>query len=327
MEEFAPKLENLVKRFSNDAADVERTETVPSGHFDAIAAAGLYGCFAPVSDGGLGLELVELSAVVEELAAACLATTFVWIQHFRLLAAVTNPEAPAPVRDLLPRVVSGEIRGGIFLGGQLPGPSKLTATRSDDGWSLNGEANWVSGWGLVEVLVVAARGPDDTVVTVIIDAVERPGLTVTPRRLSAINATATVTLDFDNYAVNGDRFVSQVPFDPTQEGPEGLRINGSLALGVIRRCCAWLGITALDDELDAARQELDAADVTNMFIARARACELAVRASHALTVERGSSSILDGDIADRTTREASLLLAFGSRLAIRQALLERFGIV
>jgi hypothetical protein len=150
---------------------------------------------------------------------------------------------------------------------------------------------------------------------------------VTPRRLSAINATATVTLNFDNFAVSGDRFVSQVRFDPTQEGHEGLRVNGSLALGVIRRCCAWLGPTALDDELDACRRELDAADATTIFAARARASELAVRSAHALTVERGSPSILAGDVADRTTREASLLLAFGSRLPIRQALLERFGVV
>jgi hypothetical protein len=63
-----------------------------------------------------------------------------------------------------------------------------------------------------------------------------------------------------------------------------------------------------------------------MPLARAGACELAVRAAHALAVQRGSSSVLEGDVAERTAREAALLLTFGSRPAIRRALLQRFGV-
>jgi hypothetical protein len=50
-----------------------------------------------------------------------------------------------------------------------------------------------------------------------------------------------------------------------------------------------------------------------------------VRASNSLAVHQGSSSVLEASIAERTGREAQVLLTFGSRPAIRSALLERFG--
>jgi len=46
------------------------------------------------------------------------------------------------------------------------------------------------------------------------------------------------------------------------------------------------------------------------------------RAASTLCTHRGSSSVLRGDVGERTAREATLLLAFGSRPAIRAALLD-----
>ena len=326
MPEFAAKLRAVVDRFALDAADVDRADSIPLDHFDELAALGLYGAFVPAELGGLGLSLTELCDAVEALASGCLATTFVWIQHFRLLAAVLDPVAPALVADQRIEILSGRIKGGVALTGLQPGPAKLMATPTDGGWSIDGEAPWVSGWGLVDRLVVGARGPDDTVVTVLLDARELPGMVAARRRLSALDASVTVKLSFDALFVENERVLGQAPHDPSREPPEGLRVNGSLALGVSRRCCDLIGPTALDDELRETRAELDGADVQSMPAARARACELAVRASHALAVYRGSSSVLKGEVADRTAREAQLLLTFGSRPAIRESLLQRFGV-
>jgi hypothetical protein len=41
-----------------------------------------------------------------------------------------------------------------------------------------------------------------------------------------------------------------------------------------------------------------------------------------LAVSRGSQSAISGDIAERTTREAALLLVFASRPAIKESLLD-----
>ncbi len=319
------KIHDLAARFLADAEAVDAADTVPEEHLRGLADAGLYGIFAPVEVGGLGLG-AEVGLVIEELASACLASTFVWLQHLRLLGAMLDPGTPAALREaLLPAVVSGDVRGGVALTGLLPGPPRLTARPVDGGWLLDGEAPWVSGWGVVDLLVTVARGPGDTAVTLLMDAREQQGLAAARERLAAANASATVQLSFDGVFVPDGRLVDQRPYDPVAAQSEGLRGNGSLALGVGRRCCALIGPSPLDDELDACRAELDAADTAGMPAARAHASEFAARAAHYLAVRRGSRSALAGDDAERLTREAGFLLVFGSRPAIKDALLGRFA--
>jgi alkylation response protein AidB-like acyl-CoA dehydrogenase len=263
-----------------------------------------------------------LCTFVEQLAAACVTTTFVWIQHFRLLAALLDLETPEGLRELLPRAISGELKGGVALSGLLPGPARLRASETKEGWRLDGDAPWVSGWGTIGVVFVTARQADDTVVSFVIDATEQPGLRVERHRLSAMNASSTVRLVFTDFHVSRSRYVGSQPYAPGLERPEGLRVNGSLALGVARRCCELLGPTSLDDELRRCRDDLDAYETTDIYVSRARAAELAVRAAHVLAVSRGSQSAISGDIAERTTREAALLLVFASRPAIKDSLLD-----
>jgi len=315
-----------------EAMRVDSLDALPAAHLDALAAAGLYG--APVSPqaGGLGLDLGGICAVAEELASGCLATAFVWIQNRGLVTTLATEGVPAALRDQwLGSLCQGKVRGGITTAGLIPGPPLLRAQPADGGWRLAGAAPWVTGWGLVDLLLLVARGPGDTAVTLIVDAVPQPGLTASRQRLSAVNASATVRLRFDDVTVPGERFVSQVPFDPVASlRPDRLRVDGSLALGVTGRCCRLLGPGPLDDELTACRQGLDAAlaaDTATMAQARAAASELAIRAAAALAVRDGSQAVAADAQAQRLAREALFLLVFGLRPAIKSALLRQLGAV
>jgi alkylation response protein AidB-like acyl-CoA dehydrogenase len=73
---FKP-LPSLIELLSRDAAVVDQSLTIPPSHLSAFAAAGLYGAVAPQDIGGLDLDLAETCDLVEQLAAACLTTTFV----------------------------------------------------------------------------------------------------------------------------------------------------------------------------------------------------------------------------------------------------------
>lgn len=321
--ESLESLPALVDLLSRDAALVDQSSTIPPSHQAAFAAAGLYGAFAPKDDGGLELSFPVACDAVERLAAACLTTTFVWLQHFRLLGAVLDPATPEILRSMLPSVIGGEIKGGVSLGGLLPGPARLAAEAVDEGWLLRGEAPWVSGWGIVDKLVVTARDGPDSVASFVLDASVCEGLSVAPVRLSAMNASSTVTVTFSDVMIPRERYLASLPYAPGLERPEGLRINGSLALGVVRRCCELIGPSALDDELRGAREELDLAGAEEIHEARARVSALAVRCAHVLAVSTGSRAAIAGEVAERTTREAALLLVFASRPAIKQALLDR----
>jgi alkylation response protein AidB-like acyl-CoA dehydrogenase len=313
-----------------DAMRVDGLDVLPAAHLDALAAAGLYGAPVPAEAGGLGLDLAASCAVVEELASGCLATTFVWLQHRGVVMTLAAEGTPAVLRDRwLAPACRGEARGAIALGGLLPGPPRLRARPSGDGWRLDGEAPWVTGWGLTDLLLVAARGPDDSIVSLILDAAPQAGLTMTRERLAAVNASVTVRLDFDGVLVPGERWAGQVPFDPAESlRPDRLRINGSLALGLVRRCVRLLGPGPLDDELAAGRERLDEALAVGpeaMAQARAAASELAIRAAAALAVRQGSRSVTADQHVQRLVREAMFLLVFGSRPGIRSALLRRLG--
>jgi alkylation response protein AidB-like acyl-CoA dehydrogenase len=321
--ESLKSLTALVELLSRDAAVVDQSSTLPSGHLSAFATAGLYGASAPKDVGGLELDLAEMCDLVERLAAACLTTTFVWLQHFRLLGTLLDPATPEHLRSMLPSVISGDVKGGVSLGGLLPGPARLTAEATDDGWLLHGDAPWVSGWGIVDELVVTARESAESVASFVLDATLCEGVSVAPLHLSAMNASSTVTVTFSNVKVPRDRYVGSQPYAPGLERPEGLRVNGSLALGVARRCCDVIGPSDLDEELRRAREELGRAGVEEIYDARARASALAARCAHVLAVSTGSRSAISGTMAERSTREASLLLVFASRPPIKTALLDR----
>ncbi|HVZ32154.1 MAG TPA: hypothetical protein VG963_07005, partial [Polyangiaceae bacterium] len=119
---------------------------------------------------------------------------------------------------------------------------------------------------------------------------------------------------------------------PAHDG--GGRSNGSLALGLARRCIALLSPcphgsspydSSLAAELESRRDELDSAGDGTLATARAAAAEFAWRASAALVTATGSRAIKHGEHAERLAREALFLLVFGTRPAIRSALLERLG--
>jgi alkylation response protein AidB-like acyl-CoA dehydrogenase len=199
----------------------------------------------------------------------------------------------------------------------------LRAHERSDGWVFEGDALWVSGWGLVDTFFTAARAVggdhDDAVVWALLDA-DGP-LTAYPQELVAANASRTVAVHFDDVFVPTERVVGVAPLAPTS--PEALRVNGALALGVARRCLQLLEDAGGDfpAELAACRDEMDSAE--DVAGARAHAADLALRLASTLVVQQGARSILRDQHAQRLLREAAFLLVFGTRAPIQRALLDR----
>jgi alkylation response protein AidB-like acyl-CoA dehydrogenase len=304
------------------ATATDAAELLPVSHLDLLAREGFYGIAGPTDVQGLDLDPSTMSAVVESLASGCLTTTFVWLQHRNPVRAVAASDTPGLRDGWLAPLCRGERRAGIALAGNRPGPPILRATRTPSGdVLLDGEAPWVSGWGLVDVVLVAAR-IDDAVVSTLVDARDAPTLKVERLRLAGANASGTVTLRFRDHLVPAERVVGTEPHaDVLARDAEGLRLNGSLALGVADRCCRLMGPTAFDEQLLAVRRGLDDATTEGLPAARAAASDLAMRAAAALTVALGSRSILIDQHPQRLAREALFLLVFGSRPPIRAELL------
>ena len=198
------------------ALETDEADVLPVERLDALAEAGFYGLFAPPELGGLGANGPTMTAAVEAISSGCLTTSLVWCQHFGLLGNVVFG-SDAMRERYAEDAARGRVRGGIAFGGLLPGPPILTATRVEGGWTLQGRAPWVSGWGRIDLVHVAARGPDDTVVNVLIDAAERDGVRAERLRLAAVDASATVHLTFEGLVVPEDCVLSVQPYDPARE--------------------------------------------------------------------------------------------------------------
>jgi alkylation response protein AidB-like acyl-CoA dehydrogenase len=295
---------------------------LPRTTLDLLAREGFYGLAGPREAGGQELDVAAFARIVEILAGGCLTTTFVWLQHQNPVRAVAASATPGLREEWLMPLCAGERRAGIALAGERPGPPLLSARRDGGDLVLDGEAPWVSGWGLIDVLLVAAR-EGDRVVRALIDAVASPSIAAEPLSLVAVNASGTVTLRFHGHRVPAERIVGDEALVVVLERDAArLRMNGSLALGVAGRCCWLFGPGPLDAELDATRAALDAATTAELPAARAHAAELAMRSAAALAVAGGARSILAGQHAQRLVREATFLLVFGSRPPIRASLLE-----
>jgi alkylation response protein AidB-like acyl-CoA dehydrogenase len=304
---------------------VEAAGLVPRRLLDALAATGLYGLTGPVEDGGLDADPATVARVIEELAAGDLSTAFVWLQHLGVVS--TLARAGGALRDAhLADLCAGRLRAGVALqAATRSGPAVVTVRAAAGGFLVEGDVPWVTGWGLVDVVLLAARDAGDVVQLFWTDAVEGPSLTALPQELVAVAASSTVQLRVRGLRLSADRLVATLPLADWQAGDAaGLRPNGSLALGVVARCARLAPSPPAEEltaALDAVRTRLDAATPAELPAARAAASALAARATTALVVATGSAAIAAGSPVGRLAREALFLQVFGTRPAIRAALL------
>jgi alkylation response protein AidB-like acyl-CoA dehydrogenase len=294
---------------------------VPAGHLDLLAREGFYGLAGPARAGGAGASYRTQCLVAEAFAGGCLATGFVWIQHQGVLRRMLA--APAGLRaSWLGPLCRGERRAGLALGGSLPGPPRLRARRVPGGYLLDGHSPWVTGWGMIDTLAVAARDDQDALIWGLTDAAAGSTLDAQPLRMVAAQASGTVTARFARHFLPDGQVLRRQPLaEFAAEDARGLRINGSLALGVLGRCLAMLGPGTLDEQAAVCRAGLDEATTDGLPAARAAAAELAMRAATALLVDTGSRGILLEQHPQRLVREAMFLCVFGSRPAIKAGLL------
>ncbi|HET9692110.1 MAG TPA: hypothetical protein VFP61_13240 [Acidimicrobiales bacterium] len=301
------------------ALDVDGAPVVPRHLLDLLADAGLYGVAARAPQ--------AYPAVAEALAGGSLATAFVWVQHHSTVRAVAAAGGDVAQR-WLDDLCDGRVRSGIAVAAlRRPGPPSMVATAAPGGGvTLDGWAPWVTGWGLIDVVMVAARQGDD-LVTCLVDAVEAPGLAVQQVRLAAVDASSTVLVRCGGLTVGADRVVGRVPYSEWRAGDaRGLAGNGLLGLGVAARCAHLLDSLALTADVDRLRGLLLAAGPDEVVGVRADIALLALRAATAVVARGGGASVETGSHAQRLLREAMFLVVFGQTAAIRAAQLTRLGV-
>lgn len=319
------------------AAEVDRSGVIPQGHWTAIAEAGLFGIAAPAESGGPGLDFAQVIEIQEVMASGCLSTAFTWLQHHGVVITLAGTSNSSLRNEFFAATTDGRVRAGVAYAGVVPTPPRMTATRVEDGWRFDGHAPFVSGWDVVDILQISARDveTDDVLAAIVPIDPRPPEISVNPLHLGAADATRTVSLVVDGLFIPDDRVASRVTLDDffaTQQ--VGIRINGTLPLGLLRRCTALLDAgghsrasRALRERGSEVRTRLDAglADSELLIEARAAGAQLALDAAGALVAAYGGRALLRGNHPERLAREAVFTLVAASRPTLKDLLVQRFS--
>lgn len=127
----------------------------------AAAALGYLGLNLQEAVGGVGASSLALTRVVEAIAGACASTASALTAHFLASDAVQIGGTEAQKAHWLPRMAAGESLGAFALtepgAGSNPLDMTTRASRSAEGWRLEGVKHYITNGGIADLIVVFAK--------------------------------------------------------------------------------------------------------------------------------------------------------------------------
>jgi alkylation response protein AidB-like acyl-CoA dehydrogenase len=332
---------------------------VDPAHRALLARHGLLSVKMPVAEGGHGADDRVDAETVELVSGACGATWFVTTQHRFPQALSRGPLAglapdaielgPAAARHRAGLAAASTGAGIAIAHIRRPGPPAVRAETRGSGWTFSGTADWCTGWGLIDAVMIAAATPDDRFVLALLPAGERPGLRAgAPLTLAVMGGTRTVALEMDGLQVGAEDVLAILDVPAWRAHDAARTANTTPAsLGLLRRmlvALAELGTakdrpeavdlaTALAERAAHLRSEAyallttvpTAERVPERTAVRAEVTELTVRTANALIAARSGSALLLTSPEQRWAREAAFHLVQAQTAGVRTAQLATFA--
>src|SRR3954447_2329995 len=173
------------KEIQPHAAEWDAAARFPTEAVAAMGELGLFGLVCPEEWGGSGGDFASLCVAIEELGRV---DQSIGITLSAGVGLGINPILSFGDDDQkgrwLPDMVAGKALGAFGLtepdGGSDAGATRTRATRTDDGWTINGSKAFItnSGTPITSIITVTAR-TDDSISAFVVEA-GTPGLTVEP---------------------------------------------------------------------------------------------------------------------------------------------------
>jgi len=303
---------------------LEHDDIYPTEIVERMKELGLFGCLIAPEYGGLGLSTSTYARIVERIAAVWMSVSGIINSHLIMAAAIQRHGTPAQRAAFLPRMASGELRGGIGLTEPDCGTDlqaiRTSARREGEVWVVNGRKTWITNslHGNCLALLVKtdpAATPRHRGMSLLI-AEKGPGFTVA-RKLEKLGYRGidTCELTFDDYRVPADRLIGGTPGRGLQQ------ILSGLELGRINVAARGVGVA------DAAlRESVAYAQTRHSFgkpICEHQAIQLKlgdmatrVEAARLLTARAAASY----DCGERCDMEAGMAKLFATEAAVENSL-------
>ena len=225
--------------------DYDHADEWPKDIVAQMAEFGLFGATVSQEYGGLGLPAATYAKIVMKISAVWMSITGIFNSHLMLCLAIEKFGTEGQKRTWLPKLASGELRGGLALtepdaGTDLQG-LRMVAKRTNEGYVINGTKTWISNGIHGSVFATLVKTDPDAQprhkgMSLII-ADKREGFTV-GRKLEKLGYKSidSAELVFDNYKLPFEQLIGE------EEGNGFYQATGGLELGRINVASRGVGI-------------------------------------------------------------------------------------
>jgi alkylation response protein AidB-like acyl-CoA dehydrogenase len=224
--------QRLIKDTAREFTDkeiVERArENARNHHFDLdlvkkIADQGYLGAIVPREYGGAGLGYMDYGLVVEEIGRGCSSVrTVISVQTSLVCSAILKWGTEEQKQHYLPKLCSGEWLGCFGLTepdtGSDAANQRTRATKTDDGWRINGAKMWISMGNYAKVAMIFAQTDPDLdpptrhrgLACFLVDT-DQPGYQAsTIEHKMGLHASDTASISLDDVHVGPDDVLGEV---------------------------------------------------------------------------------------------------------------------
>src|SRR5260221_8552063 len=128
--------------------ECDHADRYPTHVVEQMKELGLFGAIISPEYGGLGLSATTYAKIVMSISSVWMSITGIINSHLMLALAIQKFGTPQQKTRWLPKLASGEIRGGLALtepdaGTDLQG-IRMTAKRDGDHYVINGTKTWIT---------------------------------------------------------------------------------------------------------------------------------------------------------------------------------------
>jgi alkylation response protein AidB-like acyl-CoA dehydrogenase len=285
---------------------------------------GLFGATVAPEYGGLGLPSATYAKIVMSISSVWMSITGIINSHLMLALAIEKFGTPQQKAQWLPKIASGEIRGGLALtepdaGTDLQG-IRMTAKRDGDHYLINGTKTWITNGAEGSCFAMLVKTdpsaePRYKGMSLFI-APKQEGFSV-GRKLPKLGYKAidTAELVFDNYRIPADHLIGGV------EGQGFFQVAGGLELGRINVASRGVGIA--EGALKLAAEYAQVRKTFGKPICEHQAIQLKLgematraRAARLLTLDAANAF----DRGERCDMEAGMAKYFASEAALENSI-------
>ncbi|MBT6092037.1 MAG: acyl-CoA dehydrogenase, partial [Acidimicrobiaceae bacterium] len=159
------------------ASEFELSDTFPQAMFDQMCEFGLFGSTIAEEYGGLGLDIMTYTRIIEELSRGFMSLAGILNTHKIGATMIARFGTEEQKQRLLPRMCDGSFRAAFSLSepdaGSDTGALRCRAERDGDEWVVNGTKMWVTNGVRASLVMLMVRTPDDHITCLLVE--KEPG--------------------------------------------------------------------------------------------------------------------------------------------------------